>query len=707
VTITSEPTCVGKAPSASLRPKPTPYPLAATPREPVQQPPKRATWRYVPALDGLRGLAVAAVVLYHAGLSWLPGGLLGVDTFFVLSGFLITGLLLAERRRSGRIDLRRFWERRARRLLPALLLLIVLVSVLVSTTGTAAQQERYPKDAFSALFYVANWRFAFSHQGYFGADAPSPLLHLWSLGIEEQFYLLWPVVLLLALRRGVRASRRVAWCSFGLALLSAGWMAVAAGVLHLSDDRLYYGTDTHAAALLIGASLAALRARHALPRPSAAPSRVSPLLSRAGLSLAGLVGFVVMITMWATARGQSPWLYRGGFLVMAIAVAAVLAAVCSQPRAGLARLLSLPPLVALGNISYGVYLFHWPLFLLLDHQHTGLSGANLLFARLAATLTLAAASYLLVEEPIRRGRVRLPRARIAVPLVAGLVGAAIATVGLLPPAQPQDFSAAPAKLQEVANRLVWPGARPSTQAAKTLASQTKTVGPAADPVRMLIVGDSIGFSAAWALAAERQTYRVDLQSDSVIGCGIVPLPYANPNASSPVPLSSCLGWQTTWADTVTRFRPAISAVFLGRWEITDRVQNGATVHIGQPAYDAALSGLLDQAIDVLSAHSGKVALVALPCFTVQELADGSSAEPEAVARTALYNQLLVAAASRHPTVASVLDLNPQICPGGHVSSTYRGSPLRDADGLHFDLRSGPALGPLLLAPLRRLAGAAG
>jgi peptidoglycan/LPS O-acetylase OafA/YrhL len=664
---------------------------------------------------------VAAVVLYHAGVSWLPGGLLGVDAFFVLSGFLITGLLLSERRNTGRINLRRFWERRARRLLPALVLLVVLVSVLVATSGSATQRDRYPKDAFSALAYVANWRFAFSHQGYFDASSPSPLLHLWSLGIEEQFYLLWPVVVLLLLRRGVRASGSVARLSIAVALASAGWMAVGAGLMHLSDDRLYYGTDTHAAALLVGAALAAQRARRTLPRPTAPASKRSPVWSRAAMSLAGAAGIGVMITMWATSDGQSPWLYRGGFLLMAISVAAVLAAVCAQPRAGLARLLSLAPLVALGKISYGVYLYHWPLFLLMDHQHTGMSGASLLLTRLAATLTIATASFVLIEEPIRNRRVHLPHPRLTLPLTAGLAVMAIILVATLPgtgASQEQSFLSAPAKLQrEAAQRLSSPVGNPAPAAKMVIPSQPAPATPAkavapvktaavADPVRMLIVGDSIGFSAAWALVAERQPYRADLFSDAIIGCGIVPAPYADPHATSPIPLPDCAGWQGKWASSVNSFKPAVSAVFLGRWEITDRVENGVTVHIGQPGFDRQLAGLLDQAIDVLSARSGKVALIALPCFTVPELADGSSAEPEAVARTSRYNELLRKAALRHPKVASVLDLNPQICPGGQVSSTYQGTPLREADGMHFDARSGPALGPLLLQPLRKLVGAA-
>jgi peptidoglycan/LPS O-acetylase OafA/YrhL len=659
--------------------------------------PKRSTWRYVPALDGMRGLAVMAVLLYHAGVRWLPGGLLGVDAFFVLSGFLITGLLLDERRTSGRIALGSFWSRRAKRLLPALFVLLLLVSVQVARTGTAAQQARYSGDAISALGYVANWRFAFSHQGYFNADAPSPLLHLWSLGVEEQFYLLWPIIVVLLMRRALRA-RRLAVVSIIGALISAGWMALGASVFHIGADRLYYGTDTRAAALLIGAALAAA---HSLPRP--APASRFRLTTRALISLGGAVGFAAMITVWATTDGQSRWLYRGGFLLFAIAVAAVLAAVTAQPQAGLARLLSVRPLVALGRISYGAYLFHWPLFLLLDHKRTAMSGANLLLARLAATITIATVSYLLLEQPIRQGRLRLPRPRLTLALTAGVTVLVIVLAATLPangvPAN-QTFTGSAAKLQqEAAARLASP---PSAAPAKQMATPT---GPA-EPIRMLIVGDSIAFSAAWALASERRPYSVDLQSRAIIGCGIVTAPFADSKVTSPVPLSDCAGWRNSWQQAVQAFRPAATAVFLGRWEITDRIENGATVHIGQPAFDQQLSGLLDRAIQLLSARSGKVALVALPCFTVPELADGSSSQPDEAQRALRYNQLLLAAAARHPQVASVVDLNAQICPGGQVISTYRGIPLRQSDGMHFDERSGPVLGPLLIAPMRRLVGAA-
>jgi hypothetical protein len=224
-------------------------------------------------------------------------------------------------------------------------------------------------------------------------------------------------------------------------------------------------------------------------------------------------------------------------------------------------------------------------------------------------------------------------------------------------------------------------------------------------VRTFVVGDSIAFSAAWALAADLKPYSIDVLSDAIIGCGIVPEPYAYASETSPIPISSCTPWRAQWQEAVQRFQPAVTAVFLGRWEITDRIQDGQVVHIGQPAFDHELSSLLDQAIAILSARSGKVALIALPCFTIPEQPDGSTAPADAISREARYNALLRAAAARHPGVASVVDMNAQICPGGQVISSWHGVPLRQADGMHFDPRSGPALGQLLVEPLRRLAGA--
>jgi hypothetical protein len=293
--------------------------------------------------------------------------------------------------------------------------------------------------------------------------------------------------------------------------------------------------------------------------------------------------------------------------------------------------------------------------------------------------------------------------RVLTPLAVGLTAAVV----LVTASVPNSGSAGTVNLDAQAAKLAQQTQRRLAALPATPAPATRKAGPAApaEPVRTFIVGDSIAFSAAWALAADLKPYRIDVLSDAVIGCGIVPEPYAYASETSPIAISNCTGWRSQWQQAVQRFQPAVSAVFLGRWEITDRIENGQVVHVGQPAYDQELSGLLDQAIAILSARGGKVALIALPCITLPEQPDGSIAPADAVAREARYNALLQAAAARHPGVAAVVDMNAHICPGGQVVSSWHAIPLRQADGIHFDPRSGPALGPLLVEPLRRLAGA--
>ncbi|HVM63545.1 MAG TPA: acyltransferase, partial [Acidimicrobiales bacterium] len=310
-------------------------------------------------------MAVLAVLCFHFGVPGAAGGYLGVDVFFVLSGFLITGLLLAEHQRTGGIGLRRFWERRARRLLPGLLTMLLAVAVWSAAVHGASVRA----DALATLGYVANWRFVLAHQGYFARfGPPSPLLHTWSLAIEEQFYLLWPLAVVpVAARWGARGVRNLA---VGGAVASAA-TCVALAVAGAGTVRLYYGTDARAQALLIGAAAAAAMA---LRRPG---SRRTPRLA--------LAGACALAWSFHALNGTGALLYRGGFTAVALAAAAVVAGVVARPRAAVARALSVPPLRRVGYISYELYLWHWPVLLAVTHARTGLGGAALLAARVAVT----------------------------------------------------------------------------------------------------------------------------------------------------------------------------------------------------------------------------------------------------------------------------------------------------------------------------------
>ena len=346
----------------------------------------------IPALDGIRAIAVIAVLLYHADLLWAPGGFLGVEVFFVLSGFLITALLWSELTATSGLGLRGFWSRRARRLLPALfaLLLVTLAAFLI---GWPHEIAAIRGDVAAAFTYSSNWYLIGVNHSYFQTvGRPSPFGHLWSLAIEEQFYLLWPLALML-LFKIVRKPKRVAGFIGGAALLSA----VAMWVLYNGNDpsRVYYGTDTRAAGLLIGAALAVLWR----PWTPGFKVKVSPrLLELAALGAGGIL-------VWAFWRWDefSSFTYRPGIQLVALASAALVAA-SVHPETRLRALLGSRPLKWIGRRSYGIYLWHWPVYVVTrPGVDIGWSSGPTLALRLGLTLVLAELSFRYVEEPIRRG----------------------------------------------------------------------------------------------------------------------------------------------------------------------------------------------------------------------------------------------------------------------------------------------------------------
>ncbi|GMA51201.1 acyltransferase [Alicyclobacillus contaminans] len=350
--------------------------------------------RYIASLDGLRAIAVLAVIAYHLNLPFAPGGLLGVGVFFVLSGYLITDLLMAEWRNKRRIDLTGFWMRRARRLLPGMLAMLVLV-IAWMTVWHRTQLPTVRSDAIAAALYVSNWWLIFHHVSYFQSfGMPSPLGHLWSLAVEEQFYLLWPFLLLLGLfvfrRRG-----RLAGATLVLALLSALWMAVLYQP-GMDPSRVYYGTDTRAFALLIGAALA-------MVWPSDKLSDRLPTGHRTVLDGIGCVGLAGIVFAMAGTSEYSPFLYDGGMVLVAVATALLIAAIV-HPDSWLGRALGLGPLRWLGVRSYGIYLWHYPVIVLTSPVvNTGGIHPWRCAAQAAASILLAALSWRWLEDPIRRG----------------------------------------------------------------------------------------------------------------------------------------------------------------------------------------------------------------------------------------------------------------------------------------------------------------
>ncbi len=362
---------------------------------------------YLPGLDGVRALAVIGVLLYHADLSWIPGGFLGVDVFFVLSGFLITSLILEEFDRSGRVDFRKFYLGRARRLLPALILVLLVVSLAAALVYQDAARQ-LASDVVASVFYVNNWWYIAADQSYFEFIGRPPLLkHLWSLAVEEQFYLVWPAIAFLAMRRFAR--KGVFAVAATLAILSTIWMlqlAVANGFPDFADpSRAYFGTDSHSMGLLVGAAMATFwrpgRMRRALPTGASVI-----------ITAIGIAALLAVIWFFAFVGEFTPWLYRGGFLGLALIVATLIAA-ASHPGVGLGRAMGTQPWRYIGQRSYGLYLWHWPVFMATrPGLDLPLDGVPLLVLRLGLTVVIAELSFRFVEMPIRQGVIQRYAARV-------------------------------------------------------------------------------------------------------------------------------------------------------------------------------------------------------------------------------------------------------------------------------------------------------
>ena len=420
--------------------------------------PSHSRLPHLPALDGLRGLALVGVLLFHAN-GILKGGYLGVDLFFVLSGFLITRLLLAEQSATGSIDLRAFWLRRARRLFPALLALMPAIALIAHFLTRGEELGAIRADALATLAYVANWRAILSQKSYWELfRSPSPLEHTWSLSIEEQFYVVWPVVVLLVLRW--RGARTLLGVILGLAGLSVLGMLLLFDPEHTT--RVYYGTDTRAAAILGGAALAVVLARRTL----------TSKIALRGLEVAGVLSLAGLGYGWWTIDGHDNFLYRGGFWLTE-ALSLVLVACATLGSQGVvARALALPPLRAMGAVSYGAYLWHWPIYIVVTAERCHVHGAALHAVRLFLTFGIAALSYRFLEQPIRRSGLPGGRALWAVPVATA---AAFSSV------------------------VLGTRARPSPPLAASSAGHPSPGAPVLTRFRVRVLGDSTANSLGWTL----------------------------------------------------------------------------------------------------------------------------------------------------------------------------------------------------------------
>ena len=580
------------------------------------------------ALDGLRAVAVSAVLVYHFSPGLLPSGFLGVDVFMAVSGFIVTNLLLRERARLGRIHIGAFWGRRFRRLVPALVLMVIVVSALLHYLAPTSVASSARGQGLSAMLYVTNWKLIASGVSYGGAiGARSPFVHLWSLAVEEQFYLIWPVVLvgLLAISRK-RVWPVVAVTAMG-AVASAAWMAY---LYNPAQDplRLYYGTDTRAQAFLIGA-LAALVAPFVGAR------------SKALLRALGPVAFVALLVVMLT---DAPgFLYRGGFAL--VAISAALCALATMHAGPLARALDQPGLRELGRVSYGVYLWHWPAVTLLTPDRVGANGFTLLGLRLAFTAAGTAFSWLIIERPLTIARPR----RIA---LTGGVGVSVATVALVALPAGHAFAYADMRTDRVPAPVVYttsqpraphPAARvhpkPKAQVVRAQGLTLPAQGTA------MIVGDSGMFSATPAFSAGLDAAGWRVVETAYPGIGLTRLTDQ---------------LEQEWSTAARQYHVDLTIVMLGSWDLAWEQEHGA----------GAYRALIERSLASFRSGGGKVLwLSALP---------GGESDADALDR--YYSELQ----QRYPGVVDYLDVRSVLAaPDGSWPRVVNGRVLRQLDGWHL------------------------
>jgi peptidoglycan/LPS O-acetylase OafA/YrhL len=716
----------------------------------------RPTLGHIRGLDGIRALSVLAIIAFHTGLNSVPGGYYGVDSFFVLSGFLITSLLVREWAGTGTIRLRRFWAGRARRLLPALFLLVAVIGIVLAVVPRVLATQHVVGDALATIFYVSNWYSIHGGVTYFSLSTqPSPLLHTWSLAIEEQFYLVWPLVVLAvlklghtrrsrrALRRGVevlgggrlllvgppRAQDDPAWnrrrrlhVLFAVACL--GSLASAILMVCMAPNgyttRAYYGTDTRAQALLVGAAIAI---GLTLWREGSGRRWFTRMASV--LALAGVAGTAAL---WATTSETSTFAFSGGFMVASLAAGAVVLGCAVAPRSLVVRLLELPPLPQWGRISYGVYLWYWPVLLVMTGQRLHWGVYPLFLARVGITVAIAALSYDLVEMPIRRGALRNWRSWLAAPIgaaaaisavfistlvpvgAAGLQGSQLAVS--VPASTTTSTTAASSGTAPLPGTPTTADPPTTTTTVPSYLSPALPVTTSHKPVKVLLVGDSIAGTLGVGLADEARPYNVQIANEGLPGCSLsmqteirVLFYTVAPNAPCDVNKNpdSLLD---TWRRWVDAYNPDV-VVYLARGETFDQVVGGEWQSLGQPTFDSYVADRYRQAVDVLGSRGASVVLLTTPYYDSGASPSGTPWPEDQPARVALDNQAMRQVATDAPVGGDgskvyVFDLNAVVSPGHGFSPTVNQINVRCTDGVHFTRSGGIFVGQRLAPELAAL-----
>ncbi len=575
---------------------------------------------YQPALDGLRALSVIAVMLYHAGIHWIPGGFIGVEVFFVVSGFLITSLMIDEQHVSGKVSLKQFWIRRARRLLPALF--TMLVASLVTVTFFAKDSAPdFRQDVLPALGYFSNWwQIYFVDTPYFAANSLPMLRHLWSLAVEEQWYVLWPIAFVFVL-----GNKRIPkWISaVFIGLLAAAVMVGTALAFTVDNETrinfLYLSTITRSSGLLLGAALACVWHpwKKAVGRFAKVRSGFADVLALGALAMLGYISAFIHVA--------DEQLYMGGLAAATVASAVIIAVVVRSGKSLVKQALSFPLLVEIGRRSYGLYLWHWPIFVITGAR---LSSIRLAYA-LTATVIINEFVYQFIETPARKGAIgnwlrqrrqlsamrrRLPVALTVV--VAALIGV---TSVQLSGIQARDVSVDTGNTDVV---FVVPTTLPTTATTSVNTPVTSTT-LAKLPRRMVIVGDSQAHSLAVNKPSGIEKTFV-ITNGSIDGCGVYDRGVGIGGTSGKFRrnFANCKGFETKWAKSAAQANADVALVVVGAWEVMDLQINSFLFKVNTVPADTMFKTQLQRGIDALRKQNVAVALLEVACMRPVESKGG-------------------------------------------------------------------------------------
>ncbi len=591
------------------------------------------------AIDGYRGLFVILVMLYHFGVSALAGGWVGINHFFVFSGFLITRLLVKEYNRTGRISIRAFYLRRARRIVPPLLVLVSAVLIHTALFENAVQKKQFGGDAFATLGFFLNWRLIGRHDAYFDLFGHvTPVRHAWTLSVEEQFYVLAPWLILIVCIMVRRRVRR-ALLAFGLAGVCAVWTAHIGYHGMTSLPRLYYATDTRAQAILVGVAMGLLLS---VDRRGREPAQ----LSRSATHVFAWMGFLLSVGAIFVLSPTSGWVYDGGGMLL-FAVGAALMGFAAIDQRGLLinRLFGWGPLVHLGRISYGLYLYHWPIHLWLPMHDLPavVSGA----IQLVLSVIVASVSFRFLELPIMRGGLRavLPGRRMRRIVPVAVIGALVA-----------------------GSLTLWQGTSTAIADVPPLHKTQAAYHPAATTTRFALVGGSVASSlvAGW-VPGRYVDQRLDNQS--LLGCDLIDAPMVHDGKVQPIE-AGCRRWRADWPGHLRASGDrSVVVVAAEQFLVAHKTPHGVV----RPG-TRGMSRLIDRTLTTIWERAEKagatdIQVVNLPCRRIDPRQLDPSlrffADLGSDDSLVSWANLTIAQWVRHTDGASLIDLHRQLCSGGY------------------------------------------